>query len=232
MERRNLIVDPNDPVSTPSSVADMEYTGKFQQPAIVASVPAKPKKTKNRFCKHCGSPIDPATKKCTGCGKQYFRLPSRKGSSFAWKVVTILSAIAVCLCIYRISQLETQLSDMQTLITEQEAKIVEQESMIAESSETEEKLQKRIAEYSSNVASLKGQNATLTRENGRMERVYNFCNDHVVVVSDDGSRTYHKIGCFYFDDSYFWAYNTEKAQQLGYSPCSFCFSRYFDSLAN
>lgn len=221
LERRNLLADPDTPVS--SSETDMEYNGKYQQPAI----PDSPKKTKykNRFCKLCGSPIDPTTKKCTGCGKQYFRLPSRKGSSLAWKVVTILSVIAVCLCIYRISQLETQLSDMQSLATEQEAKI-------AELSKTGESLQKRIAEKSSKVASLTGDINTLKRKNEKMEKVYDFCNDHVVVVSDDGTRKYHKIQCIYFDDSYFWAYNTEKAQQLGYTPCSFCFSRYFDSLTN
>ena len=28
-----------------------------------------------KFCRHCGSMIDPETKKCTGCGKQYFHLP-------------------------------------------------------------------------------------------------------------------------------------------------------------
>lgn len=180
---------------------------------------------KSRFCKHCGSPIDPATKKCTGCGKQYFRLPSRKGSSLVWKVVAVLSVIAVCLCIYRITQLETRLSDMQSLVTEQEAKI-------AELSKTGESLQKRIAEKSSKVASLTGDINTLKRKNEKMEKVYDFCNDHVVVVSDDGTRKYHKIQCIYFDDSCFWAYNLEAAQQQGYKPCSFCFSRYFDSLAN
>lgn len=225
LKRKNLIAAINDPISNPPSETVVEYTGKFQQTAVVASAPVGSKKAKNRFCKHCGSPIDPASKKCTGCGKQYFRLPARKSCSPVWKVVTILSIIAVCLCIYRISQLETQISAMQSLATEQEAKI-------AELNKTEESLQKRIAEKSSKVASLTGDISTLKRKNEKMEKVYDFCNDHVVVVSDDGTRKYHKIQCIYFDDSYFWAYNTEKAQQLGYTPCSFCFSRYFDSLTN
>lgn len=228
LERRKLLVDPDDPMPVPTSAPSntaLEYTGKFQQPADSISAPIKPKESKPRFCKHCGHPIDPATKKCTGCGKQYFRLPSRKGSSLTWKVTTILSVIAVCLCIYRISQLETRLSDMQTLVTEQEAKITEL-------NETEERLQKQITNKSSKVASLTSDINTLKQKNEKMEKVYDFCNDHVVVVSDDGTRTYHKIQCFYFDDSYFWAYNTEKAVQLGYTPCSFCFSPYFDSLAN
>lgn len=232
LKSRGILLDPK----------TKEYDGKYAQnteqesSTIINTVPysdrlplevtpAKSKKVKPRFCKHCGHPIDPATKKCTGCGKQYFRLPARKGSSLVWKVVTILSIIAVCLCVYRISQLETQISDMQSLATEQEAKI-------AELNKTGESLQKRIAEKSSKVASLTGDISTLKRKNEKMEKVYDFCNDHVVVVSDDGTRKYHKIQCIYFDDSYFWAYNTEKAQQLGYTPCSFCFSRYFDSLTN
>ena len=31
-------------------------------------------KTKVKYCSQCGSQIDPVTKKCTGCGKQHFRL--------------------------------------------------------------------------------------------------------------------------------------------------------------
>lgn len=49
-----------------------------------------------------------------------------------------------------------------------------------------------------------------------------FYNEYVVVVSDDGTNLYHKYGCRYFSDHYFWAYNTEKAIQLGYHPCSHC----------
>ena len=33
----------------------------------------EPKTAKIRFCSRCGSPIDSESKKCTGCGKQYFK---------------------------------------------------------------------------------------------------------------------------------------------------------------
>ena len=33
------------------------------------------KNTKQRFCKYCGGPIDPETKRCTRCAKQYIRAP-------------------------------------------------------------------------------------------------------------------------------------------------------------
>lgn len=40
-----------------------EYTPKGKQD----------KKIKIKYCSQCGSQIDPVTKKCTGCGKQYFK---------------------------------------------------------------------------------------------------------------------------------------------------------------
>lgn len=49
-----------------------------------------------------------------------------------------------------------------------------------------------------------------------------FYEKHVVVVSDDGTNLYHKYGCEDFDDSSFWAYNVEKAEQLGYIPHKGC----------
>lgn len=169
-----------------------------------------------RYCRLCGGAIDLHTKKCAQCGKQYFRLPTIKKSKFVPGLVIILLVVIIGLCVCRICQLEAQLSDMSVLVTEQETKITE-------SNETIDRLQNRIAEHSSKVAALTSENNTLKRQSENMEQVYDFCNDHVVVVSDDGTRNYHKCDCPYFDDSYFWAYNTELAEQKGYHPCSYCF---------
>ena len=49
-----------------------------------------------------------------------------------------------------------------------------------------------------------------------------FYERHVVIVGDDGTKKYHKYGCDDLDTSYFWAYNTEKAEQLGYYACPKC----------
>jgi len=46
---------------------------------------AKFQKTKIRFCKFCGGRIDAQTKKCSGCGKQYF-----KGIKFNKFLITVL----------------------------------------------------------------------------------------------------------------------------------------------
>ncbi len=47
-------------------------------PIAPVAPPAKPQKIyaaqpKTVYCRQCGKPIDNETKKCTGCGKQYFR---------------------------------------------------------------------------------------------------------------------------------------------------------------
>lgn len=37
------------------------------------SIQKNKREAKRKFCSQCGSQIDPLTKKCTGCGKQYFK---------------------------------------------------------------------------------------------------------------------------------------------------------------
>jgi len=49
-----------------------------------------------------------------------------------------------------------------------------------------------------------------------------FMNDYVVIVSDDGTKLYHKYDCSRLDLSYFWVYNTEAAEVEGYSACPYC----------
>lgn len=49
-------------------------------------------KKKTRFCKYCGHEINPETKKCSGCGKQYF---SFKQTFSPICVVLLIASIAV-----------------------------------------------------------------------------------------------------------------------------------------
>lgn len=225
LERRNVLTDPDDPGSTASSDTNSENDDKAQQSTVMVVTPAKLKKVKQRYCKLCGTGIDPSTKKCTGCGKQYFRLPVRKKRGFIPNVVVFLSLLIVGLCIYRNIQYQDQIAGLNARISELESVVEAVEAQQASDKALIADLRKKNAGNSSKVY-------TLSQQIEKMQRVYDFCNDHIVVVSDNGARTYHKIQCFYFDDSYFWAYNLEAAQQKGYRPCSFCFSRYFDSLTN
>lgn len=214
------------------------YSGKYDQNTVTTAVDissqstseistpvaitSKSKKSKNRFCKHCGSPIDPDTKKCTGCGKQYFRMPCFNFQPVL--IVTVAISIAiVSMCIYRIGQYQTEIEQLQVHISELENELEESERI---ASDFQDKFRKKFSE----AYDLSTRNKKLEASVEKMKNVYDFCTNHVVVVSDDGSRTYHKCNCPYFDDSYFWAYNTELAIQNGYKPCTFCFSQYFSSI--
>lgn len=52
-----------------------------------------------RYCKNCGSVIDGISKKCTGCGKQYFKLPDTPTL-----ICCILTIAIICLSMYCLSQ--------------------------------------------------------------------------------------------------------------------------------
>ena len=60
------VVSPTEPVVR-ASMSDNDPKGKFVVGTNVA------RKSKLRYCKLCGHAIDGVTKKCTGCGKQYFK---------------------------------------------------------------------------------------------------------------------------------------------------------------
>ena len=49
-----------------------------------------------------------------------------------------------------------------------------------------------------------------------------FFDEYVVFVEDDGTSYYHKYECHRFVGAYFWAYNIEKAIDIGYKPCPIC----------
>lgn len=215
LAQRNLITDNNVPVSTPSSATGMEHTGKLQQTAVVAATPVKQKKAKNRFCKLCGSPIDPATKKCTGCSKQYFKLPLVKKSSISTKVVMILSVLFIGLCLSQIIQYRQSVEQLQAEVEELSETVAALNNTIEELTSDNKEKQRRIQVLSS-------ESKRYLNEKNDLKQTLSFYEEHVVFVPDDGYRMYHKYSCFMFDDSYFWAYNIEKAEQLGYSPCWVC----------
>ena len=48
-----------------------------------------------------------------------------------------------------------------------------------------------------------------------------FYEENAVCVSDINDD-YHKYGCWAFDDSEYWIFNTEYAEYLGYEPCPYC----------
>ncbi|MEE0945038.1 MAG: Ig-like domain-containing protein [Clostridia bacterium] len=69
---------------------ELGYISKEQYEEIIEKYGAIPKKqkTKTRFCKMCGNPIDAQSKKCISCGKQYF-----KGIKFNKLIIALLIAL-------------------------------------------------------------------------------------------------------------------------------------------
>lgn len=76
-----------------------------------------PKPTNHRFCKMCGGDIDDSTKKCTKCGKQYFRAKRLvKPLCVIWAIFTVcLLLLAIGTGRYALQQTE-KLNDTERLL--------------------------------------------------------------------------------------------------------------------
>lgn len=85
----------------------------------------------NKYCSKCGSGIDPATKCCTGCGKQYFKgIPWKVIGRVAPLVILAFSVgLNVYLCLDRskanqlVGALQSQINELQNTIEEKEESI-------------------------------------------------------------------------------------------------------------
>lgn len=182
-----------------STTAPAGFVFYHSEQKTVTPAPAA-SKPKTRFCKLCGGLIDPVTRKCTGCRKQYFRLPTFAGNR--WLVVaTAVSCVITLLLLFALWEKSSQIDVFRATIADQERTIDDLEMTIADKSE--------VVDY-------------LKQENRDMRKEIWFYDNHVVFIGDDGTKKYHKYGCDDLDLSYFWAYNTEAANDKGYKPCSKC----------
>lgn len=213
LKRRNVLTASN--VSVPvqpsavSSNTTLEYTEKSQQRVIMPSTPIDSGKTKQRYCKLCGGAIEQTTKRCTKCGKQYFRLKIDVAVLFL--AVTLILSIAICIMgIFRISQYKQQISHMSNRISELET--------------TVESRNKTISQYEQQIADKNKRSSELIQEKNKLEQKVNFYDRHIVFVLDDNTNRYHKYDCtvFRFSTESFWAYNTEAAKSRGYTACFAC----------
>ena len=76
------------PIKTAAPVSKVEtpQPTKTNQQSVASNSEIAKKNPNQRYCKHCGHAIDSSTKKCTGCGKQYFR------AKFRWIYIVLLIA--------------------------------------------------------------------------------------------------------------------------------------------
>lgn len=187
------------------------------------------------FCKKCGGEIDPHTKRCTSCGKQYFRTKA------ALQILTLslFTLVFACLNIFqyisgekaieKISMLESSVANKDVTIANQKSNISSLDTMIIDQKTEISNLKSKVSTQETTISSQKTKVSNLERElkESRSENFDQlikllFYEEHAVVVPDDGTWLYHTYGCEYLDNSYFWIYNTEQASGLGYKPCKYC----------
>lgn len=101
-----------------------------------AAAPVSQSDKKSSFCKKCGSAIDPNTKKCSGCGKQYFN--AKKTVPITLLSVLLVASIGLNVMQYfqgkeavetvatqttKIEKLEKEVSTQKSTISSQKTKI-------------------------------------------------------------------------------------------------------------
>lgn len=91
---------------------------------------------KHNFCKKCGSAIDPNTKKCSGCGKQYFN--GKKTVPIVLLSVLLIGSIGLNVMQYlqgqeaieTVATQTTQIEELEKEVSTQESTISSQKSQI------------------------------------------------------------------------------------------------------
>lgn len=183
----------------------------------------KKKTVKNRYCSRCGSLIDPVSKKCAGCGKQYFKgvrvtktlLPS-----------AIIFVLLICVSVFAISQ-HIDNGNLQAQINVLGNENAELRTKCGIADGTIEDLQKKINSKDTRITSLEREVASLEAYKKRTESYHTellFYKLHCAIVVK-GSKKYHIYGCEEISGKTFWMYNTEAAEDRGYKACSKC--RYY-----
>lgn len=107
------------------------HNPQLQKPEATKSIIKKNKEPKKRFCRKCGHIIDDKSKKCTGCGKQYFKI--LRFNKF-WGTVIILSLFllaSVVINIYQYSEIDylsERKENLQSQVNRLEDKVSDLES--------------------------------------------------------------------------------------------------------
>lgn len=160
------------------------------------------------YCKYCGCEID-KNKKCTGCGKQYFKFPKLH------TVITCLlvfALIIVCISWYGLeemyynvvaenTEIKSSYNELKTKYEEKQDELNEIESQRDKFKESNEHYQSLLSEY---------------RETAQ------FWNKYGAIITETGTK-YHTYNCQYISgisDKY--VMTIWEAEDAGYTPCSKC----------
>lgn len=158
---------------------------------------------KVRFCSRCGGKIDNDTKKCTGCGKQYFKgFRVNKVLSLALIFLLILSGFLNVYLYTRVLEHSDEIAKLQSELTSMESKNT--------------RLKTKNNNLQNQISNLAGELDVCYQE-------INFIDEFVVFVENDETDLYHKYQCYKFKGKSFWVFNVSAAIGEGYSPCPLCY---------
>ena len=181
---------------TPQEAAEYLIADQLGEAYLPQNNQVEKSKTKVKYCSKCGSQIDHITKKCTGCGKQYFKGIKLNKYSVPIIILSVVLLVSVIFNVYLYREIE-YFSGRETYLEEQ------------------------VENLNQEIEDLNKEISLRDIEAWSKERKLEFFEDYAVIVSR-GSRKYHKYGCEDLDTSYFWIYNVDAAEDNGYYACSKC----------
>lgn len=163
----------------------------------------KQKVVKTKYCSFCGMLIDNESKKCTGCGKQYFN-----GIKINKLFVIILLSVLLISSVV--------LNAVQLIAGNQ----VKQELDVALGKNN--KLLNEVANLESKVKSKESEVSKLAKQVASQKELVEFIDNYVVFEENDGTNRYHKFNCKKFKKNKFYVYNLSQAGTWGTYPCPSC----------
>lgn len=211
--KKRLIQLPAVTQTTSSDILSETNTIQAQPPATPnpqskKAIPVS--KQPRKYCSLCGNPIDPVTKKCQGCGKQYF-----KGFTFK----TVLEAMA---CTFLVFSLGVNIF-LCFIISDFKEDFSEQTKDISTLTANNNQLETDNTALQSTIADLKKEKNSLRVKLGNYAEAIAFYEKYFVMVADDGTDLYHNYDCYSFQAcDTFWIYYLDDAVEDGYEPCPRC----------
>ncbi len=201
--KRDAYVAVGDTFRSDAAVSQREEKSEISAPVEYTEGPKTnlPGHGRARYCKRCGSLVDPGTKKCCGCGKQYFR--PKTGVP-----IIILTVICVASLSFNVAQFIWGKG---------------QADALAETKDQMEVLQKDLLSLRRDFTSRDKEVGSQALQIASLRRKLSFYEDCACCVNK-GSKKYHIYGCEDFDtSSSFWIYNIEAAKGYGYTACPKCY---------
>lgn len=185
---------------------------------VVGKTPYTSSKGKTIYCKHCGSVLD-ENKKCTGCGKQYFKIPKIKLKTLSMATLFIIICFLGYMCFSLYQKAEILESDL-IAMTE------ERDSFKRSHKEQTEMYEILLSEYteiknaqSKSLEAIK----TLREERNNYKDIADYWNKYGAITVDSDKKCYHTYSCFKIQNSPQYYVDTKwDSENMGYKPCPYC----------